>query len=239
MIYLYTDFSVRDFYTGQMHAAILQQNAEAKVVDLFHYADARDIEGSARLLARLYEYTPAGAVIACVVDPGVGGSRKPLIIEVGGRWLVGPDNGLFSLILRNNEAAVCREILWRPERLSNTFHGRDLFAPVAAMLDSGEMPGTRFCEPWMPDWPLQSQRIIYRDHYGNLMTGLLGASIDPDTVFVVNGHPVVHANRFSAVEKDQTFWMINSIGLVEIAANLSDASERLKASVGDDVLVQA
>ncbi len=239
MIYLFTDFSTQDIYVGQLHSAVLQRHPDARLVDLFHHADPRDIESAARLLARLYETAGDDAVIAAVVDPGVGGGRKPLMVKVDGRWLVGPDNGLFSLIMRQAESVDCREINWRPANMSVTFHGRDLFAPVAAMLDQGEMPDSSPCQPLMPAWPEETSRIIYRDHYGNLMTGLSEKSVHVNTVLVVNGEPVRHAERFGAVDVGSVFWMINSIGLVEIAANQADASARLGASVGDEALLQA
>jgi len=239
MIYFFTDFSSQDFYVGQLHSAVLRRNPDARLVDLFHHADPRDIEAAARLLARLSEYTASDAILVAVVDPGVGGSRRPLMIQADGRWLVGPDNGLFSFIVRQAQSVDCREINWRPANMSVTFHGRDLFAPVAAMLERGEMPDSTPCEAVVPDWPKESGRIIYRDHFGNLMTGLTEKSVTVDTVLAVNGEPIRHAERFGAVDAGDVFWMINSIGLVEIAANQADASACLGVSVGDEILFQA
>ena len=134
MICLFTDFSTRGFYAGQMRGAVLENNPRAQVLDLFHDATPWDVENAARLLARLLNHTPMNAVIIGVVDPGVGGPRRPLMMRLDNRWLVGPDNGLFSLAARESNSVSCYEILWRPRQMSATFHGRDLFAPVAAML---------------------------------------------------------------------------------------------------------
>lgn len=238
MIYLFTDFSVRDFYVGQMHGAIRQVNPDAKLIDLLHGVRSFDIEGAARLLDRLIEFTPKGSIIVGVVDPGVGGLRKPLMSRVDGRWLIGPDNGLFSPIIRRSGSAKSFDITWRPKQLSATFHGRDLFAPVAAMLDLGQKPDAVECEPFLPSWPAESARIIYKDHYGNLLTGLSGDSLDTGVALVLNGHTVSYASRYETIKEGDVCWIRNSIGLVEIAANRADASFCLGASVGDEILLR-
>src|SRR5271166_7022443 len=110
------------------------------VIDLFADAPVGNPKASAYLLAVYAEWFPAGTIFLCVVDPGVGGTRPSIIIEADSRWYVGPGNGLFELVRRRAKEARCWDIDWKPERLSASFHGRDLFAPVAAALARGELP---------------------------------------------------------------------------------------------------
>ena len=164
MIVLFTDFGANGPYLGQMEMAIRRIAPSAVVVNLLADAPSFDPRASAYLLAALTVEVPEGAVVLGVVDPGVGGPRRPMVARVDGRWLVGPDNGLFELLLRRGSQIETWEIVWRPDRLSATFHGRDLFAPVAARLASGQaldQMGLRRIEPpRRPDWPDDLASII-------------------------------------------------------------------------------
>ena len=116
-----------------------------------------------------------------IVDPGVGGERPAVFVEADGRWYVGPGNGLFELVQRRADTARRWDIAWRPERLSASFHGRDLFAPVAAMLAKGEMPPGRLSADGADrrlHWPDDLGEVVYVDHYGN--TGLRAATLPGD-----------------------------------------------------------
>ena len=126
---------------------------------------------------------PAGTVFLCVVDPGVGGARPAIVVEADGRWYVGPGNGLFELVQRRAGATRSWDIEWKPERLSASFHGRDLFAPVAAMLARGEPPPGPLRQDGADrrsDWPDDLGEIVYIDHFGNGMTGLRAAMLARD-----------------------------------------------------------
>jgi S-adenosyl-L-methionine hydrolase (adenosine-forming) len=175
MIVLFTDFGLAGPYTGQMKAVLHRLAPGVPVVDLFADAPSRNAKPASYLLAAYGAWFPPGTVLLAVVDPGVGGARAPLLVEADGRLYVGPDNGLFELVRRRAPAARTLEIIWRPETLSASFHGRDLFAPVAAMLARGDRPA---CEPHLgdfgrrPDWPDDLAEIVYIDHYGNALTGL-------------------------------------------------------------------
>ena len=167
MIVLFTDFGLHGPYTGQMKAVLHQMAPGIPVIDLFADAPAGNPKASAYLLAAYAAWFPAETVFLCVVDPGVGGTRPPIIVEADGRWYVGPGNGLFEMVQRRAVDTRSWTIDWRPERLSASFHGRDLFAPVAAMLARGESP------PGHPrrdeadrrrDWPDDFGEIIYIDH---------------------------------------------------------------------------
>ena len=125
-----------------------------------------------------------------MVDPGVGGTRPPIILEADGRWYVGPGNGLFELVERRATNNRSWHIDWKHERLSASFHGRDLFAPVAAMLARGEPPPGRSLGDSAhrrPDWPDDLQEIVYIDHYGNAMSGLRAAVLPRDAKLVTAG----------------------------------------------------
>ncbi|TAN72588.1 MAG: hypothetical protein EPN20_03665, partial [Magnetospirillum sp.] len=140
MIVMFTDFGADGPYLGQVEMAIRRTTPSLAVVNLVADAPRFDPRAAAYLLAALVAEVPAGTVILGVVDPGVGGSRRPVVVRVDGRWLVGPDNGLFEPLIRRAAAVEAWEIVWRPARLSSTFHGRDLFAPVAARLAGGMAP---------------------------------------------------------------------------------------------------
>ena len=153
---LFTDFGVAGPYTGQMKAVLHRAAPAMPVVDLFADAPMRDPRAAAYLLAAYAAWFPAGTVILAVVDPGVGGERPPVVVEADGIRYVGPGNGLFELVRRRAKAATITEIGWRPPALSASFHGRDLFAPVAALLARDEtvelIPRDA---DWQrrPDWP--------------------------------------------------------------------------------------
>ena len=150
------------------------------IIDLFADAPMGNPKASAYLLAAYAPWFPAGAIFLCVVDPGVGGTRPPLILEADGRWYVGPGNGLFELVQRRAGAVRCWDIDWMPEHVSASFHGRDIFAPVAARLARGETPTGRRREAdadRRADWPDDLPEVVYVDHFGNAMTGLRAATL--------------------------------------------------------------
>src|SRR5262249_47000472 len=143
VIALFTDFGAAGPYVGQMKAVLCREAPAVPVIDLMADAPACEPKSSAYLLAALAPWLSAGSVCLAVVDPGVGGRRAPIVVEADGRRFVGPDNGLFELVARRAAAAQAWEIAWRPPQLSASFHGRDLFAPVAGRLAAGTLP---------PDW---------------------------------------------------------------------------------------
>ena len=132
MIVLLTDFGLHGPYTGQMKAVLHQTAPGVPVIDLFADAPVGNPKAAAYLLPAYAGWFPAGTVFLCVVDPGVGEARPAIVLEADGRWYVGPGNGLFELVQRRAGATRSWDIEWKPERLSASFHGRDLFAPVAA-----------------------------------------------------------------------------------------------------------
>ena len=242
MIVLFTDFGGDGPYVGQIEAVLARDAPGTRVIGLLNDAPAYDAKRSAYLLASLIDVFPSEAVFLCVVDPEVGGERAALVVEADERLFVGPDNGLFEILVRRATRRGAWTITWRPETLSQSFHGRDLFAPVAALIASGEeIPGTAIDVESIrrPEWPDDLDEIIYIDHYGNAMTGRRAATI-PATVVVEAGHErMTRATTFSKVERGTPFWYENSSGLVEIAVNQGSASDQLGLVTGDAIAVNS
>jgi S-adenosylmethionine hydrolase len=242
MIVLFTDFGLHGPYTGQMKAVLHQMAPGMPVVDLFADAPVGNPKASAYLLAAYAAWFPAGTVFLCVVDPGVGGRRPASIVEADGRWYVGPGNGLFELVQRRTGKARSWDIDWRPEHLSASFHGRDLFAPVAAMLARGE-PLSRLARndgaERRTDWPDDLSEIVYIDHFGNAMTGLRAALLPPNARLAAAGHILERAGTFSDRPPGTAFWYENANGLAEIALNLGRADRELDLSIGSPVEIAA
>src|SRR6516225_7109846 len=235
MIALFTDFGLLGPYTGQLKAVLCLAAPEVAIIDLFGDAPAGDPKASAYLLAAYAAWFPAGTVFLCVVDPGVGGTRPAVIVEADGRWYVGPGNGLFELVLRRASMARRWDIEWKPERLSASFHGRDLFAPVAGLLARGEPPPGRPRKDRADrraDWPDDLCEVVYVDHFGNAMTGVRAAMLAPTGKLVVAGRLLERARTFSDLPPGAAFWYENSNGLAEIAVNQERADRALGLSIG-------
>ena len=242
MIVLFTDFGLAGPYTGQMQAVLRQTAPEIPAISLFADAPAGQPKPSAYLLAAYAAWFAAGTVFLCVVDPGVGGARRAVIAEADGKYFVGPDNGLFDLALRRGEASALWAITWRPPALSASFHGRDLFAPVAARLARGD----KLAELARPaddraaerGWPDDLAEIVYLDHYGNALTGLRGTIVPPDAQLNAGGRSIAPAATFSSVPEGEAFWYVNSNGLVEIAVNRGSAAATLGLELGTPVAIE-
>lgn len=242
MIVLFTDFGLHGPYTGQVKAVLAREAPGVPVIDLFADAPVWDPQLSAYLLAAYAHEFPAGTVFLCVVDPGVGTERRPLVVEADGRRFVGPDNGLFELVRRRAVDVGAAAIDWRPARLSATFHGRDLFAPVAARLALNRQPLATPLDPRdvaRPDWPDDLPAVVYIDVYGNAMTGLRAAALPEDAVLVVGDVAVPRGRTFGDVPPGAALWYENSNGLAEIAVNRGRADDDLGLEVGTAVEVEA
>jgi S-adenosyl-L-methionine hydrolase (adenosine-forming) len=240
VIVLYTDFGGADPYVGQVKAVLHARAPRVPVVDALHDVPAFGIEPAAHLLTALAPIYPRGSVFVAVVDPGVGGPREAIVVRADGRRFVGPDNGLMSLLWQRVARRACLRIVWRPVRLSSSFHGRDLFAPVAAALALGGAPRGWLVRQRAPKVLLDARdlaRVIYIDHYGNAMTGLRAASVGQAARLRVAGRRLARAATFGDARAGAAFWYENSIGLVEIAANGASAARKLGLRVGTAVRV--
>lgn len=238
MIVLSTDFGLDGPYVGQMKTVLYRKAPGVPVVDLFADLPVFNPRATAYILPAYIDEFPPGSVFLCVVDPGVGSLRKPLIVFADDRWFVGPDNGVFHVICKR--ALECRRwvITYRPQKLSSSFHGRDLFAPVAARLAVGrEVPGKLLDvaeTPW-ESWPDELFEIVYLDHYGNAITGIRACQLDVNDQLVLREKKLRFSRTFSEARAGEPFWYENANGLVEIAVKEDSVSKRLNLEVGDRV----
>ncbi len=229
MILLYTDFGLAGPYVGQMKSVLAALAPATPAIDLMHDAPAFRPDLAAYLLAALADDLPARCVLLGVVDPGVGGARDPIALRLGERWCVGPDNGLFALLARRHGAPEWHRLTARPDRLSASFHGRDLFAPAAARLARGDETGLAAHQPRAgADWPDDLDAAIYVDGFGNVMTGRRAAGW---TAARYAGLP--RARTFSDVPAGSAFWYENAHGLIELAVNRGSAARTLALAPGD------
>ncbi|MGB5454267.1 MAG: SAM-dependent chlorinase/fluorinase [Sedimenticolaceae bacterium] len=236
-VFLFTDFGLAGPYVGQMTGAILGQDPRLAVINLMHDAPAMRPDLSAYLLAACCSALPSGSVVAAVVDPGVGGERAALVVETPSLTAVGPDNGLLSRLPGITRVQV---IDWRPAAMSSSFHGRDLFAPVAAMLAVGDFPAATAIVPGAmvgADWPGEVRQVVYIDAFGNLMIGIDAGNLSKNRHIRVPGHLIGHAETFCRAPPGGLFWYRNSQGLVEIAANRGSAADALGLALGDKILL--
>lgn len=182
IITLLTDFGLKDAYTGVMKGVILSVNPEAQLVDITHDVGPQNIEEAAYLVDEYYRYFPTGTTHLCVVDPTVGSSRRPIIICRDGYYFVGPDNGIFTHVLKGARTFAITNSAYMLKNVSDTFHGRDIFAPVAAHISNGVRPeeiGVDVSDPVniKDNLPvIQGTRLVGKvvrfDHFGNAITNI-------------------------------------------------------------------
>lgn len=257
-ITLLTDFGTQDYFVAAMKGVILSSNPDATIVDISHEIPPQDIYAGAFNLLAVYQNFPAGTIHAAVVDPGVGSERRAIIMECAGQFFVGPDNGLFSFIVqregKHRTHQVTNEKFFR-HPVSNTFHGRDVFAPVAAALANGAEPGA--FGPLIDTivelqslTPLQGTdgtiegAIIHIDRFGNVITNLttkdLGSQ-DNAVQININGRQITSYRQFFAetsVGADELFMFLGSAGFIEIAARNASAASILNAQRGQAVVAR-
>jgi len=256
IITLLTDFGLRDAYVGIMKGVILGFNPHARLVDLGHEIPPQDILAGALALKFAWRYFPPGTVHLAVVDPGVGSSRRGLAASILGHFFVGPDNGLFSLIFQEQEpgAVVSLENFhYFLPQVSATFHGRDIFAPVAAHL-SLRTPltdlGPELADPVKLDIPSPRfqdtevfGQVIYCDHFGNLISNIPFASFnswlqDRSVQIQVDGCPVTHLGiTYSDAPPGALLALAGSHGYLEIASRQGSAAQILGAGPGASVQI--
>lgn len=257
VITLTTDFGLKDSYVGTMKGVILRIFPQATLVDITHQITPQDVLEAALIVGSAYRYFPIGAVHLVIVDPGVGGERRPLLVAGREHFFVGPDNGAFTHLLESDPAARIRRIA-EPRYLlpgiSDTFHGRDVFAPVAAYLARGVDPaefGPELDDPIQLEaprpriWGDQIRgEVVHIDSFGNVVSNITRRQFD-ETVrgrrvrIELNGKTVDRISRtYSDQERGRTLALFNSHDLLEIAVREGRAERRLGAGKGDTVLVQ-
>ncbi|MEY6431378.1 SAM-dependent chlorinase/fluorinase [Thioalkalicoccus limnaeus] len=236
-IALATDFGAGP-YVGQMQLALSAPLPGLPCIDLIHDLPPFRPDLAAYLLLALVRDVPDGTLYLAIVDPGVGGPRDVLFVEADGNGFIGPDNGLLAIVARRARRCAVHRLAWRPARMSRSFHGRDLMVPLVARLLSGrDIAAARLPPTEMvgAGWPERCARIIYADHYGNLMTGLRVADLQGLSELDVGGERIQRAETFCEVPPGAVFWYENALGLVEFAVNQGRADERLALRVGDSV----
>lgn len=233
-IVLFTDFGPSGPYVGQMESVLRLTAPNIPVINLLSNAPTADPRLSSYLLAALRHSFPINSIFLSVVDPGVGGERRAVVLQADGQTFVGPDNSLLNTVAVQSQNTQWSEIIWRPEHCSMSFHGRDIFAPVAAKLAIKKADD--LLQPFegndLNDWPHDLAEVIYFDHYGNAMTGLRYSDSLSGKTLTVNDIRIKQADTFSAVEEQQAFWYKNSSGLVEIAVNKGRAEQQLALRLG-------
>lgn len=262
IVALLTDYGTRDHYAGSLRGAVLAACPDAQVVDITHEVKAHGVREAAFMLRATVTAFPAGTVFVTVVDPGVGTDRRGLAIRAGGYVFVGPDNGVFSLILADHPEAEVRQLtnagLFRAH-VSSTFHGRDIFGPVGGALSRGtafEEVGPSVDDPFRFEFPRTHRaaegafegRVIYVDLYGNLVSSislaewapLLAAANGDLTEFVVEVDGVVLpvVTTFGDVPEDDGCAYLGSAGRLEVAVNLGSAAKRFGAAIGATVMLR-
>ena len=256
IITLTTDFGYADPFVGIVKGAILCINSNLHIVDLNHGIPPQDIRAAALTVAASVDYFPLGTIHVAVVDPGVGSERRPIVIHSAGHYFVGPDNGVFSFALKDKESSCIVHLsneAYHRQPKSQTFHGRDIFAPVAAHLARG-VPLAEFGSPLKDSaclpWPaLERTRefivgeVLYIDHFGNLFTNIrerdLTGVAKEKIRFHLNGIEIQGlAQSYAAGDKDTYIALVNSWGLVEIASCNDNAASRSQAKIGNKVRVE-
>lgn len=228
-IVLFTDFGPSGPYIGQLESVLRLTAPNVPIINLLSNAPTADPRLSSYLLAALRYSFPVNSIFLAVVDPGVGGERRAVVLHADGQIFVGPDNGLMNTVAVQAQNAQWSKIIWKPEHCSMSFHGRDLFAPVAAKLaiNAADDLLQSFDRNDLNDWTQDLAEVIYFDYYGNAMTGLRYREADFGKTLTVNGIAIKQAGTFSDVEEQQAFWYKNSSGLVEIAVNKGCAEQQL------------
>lgn len=234
-IVLFTDFGAADLYAGQVEAVLDRLAPGVRVIHLLHAAPAFDIQASAHLLAALARGLVPGDVLVGVVDPGVGTNRDAVVVRADDRWYVGPDNGLFSVAVARAAAKSVWRIAGHPLGVSPSFHGRDIFAPMAAAVATDHFPNESVAAALDLAVRLDGDdlaKVIYVDHYGNCFTGIRAPCVPQTNRLVVGGLELPHARVFGDAKVGEPFWYENSSGLVEIAVNRGSAADRLGLAIG-------
>ncbi|NTW56273.1 MAG: SAM-dependent chlorinase/fluorinase [Chlorobiaceae bacterium] len=254
-IVLMTDFGLGDTFVGQMKGVIRSIAPSAVVIDLTHAVSPQNIAQGAFLLGKSLPYFPAGSIFVTVVDPGVGTSRRAIAVETAKHIFVSPDNGLLSPVLQHEKVVRCVRISESRFMLpvsSSTFHGRDLFSPVAAHLSTG-LPVAELGQSLDPgecvrrDQPACSLSadgkvlegiIIYADHFGNLVTSIeTGTILEPKRWEVECGNisPMPLSLTYGSVPEGAPLAYRGSSGTVEIGLRNGNAAQSLGLQPGDIV----
>lgn len=263
LITLTTDFGLVDGFVGILKGVILSINPEAQCIDITHDVGRQDVVGGAFVLANSVPFFPEAAIHLCVIDPGVGSTRRAIAVQLRETLYVGPDNGVLSLAIAEQRSRLPevqpraielnKPFYWL-SRISSTFHGRDIFSPCAAHLSRGiplQELGTAI-DNWMTLAPSRPTRrsdgtllghVIYIDHYGNIVSDIAEKELAPlgtDEISVEIGGREIRglAKSYSDVEPEEFTALVGSPWKLEIAQREGNAAEALGVQIGDPILVR-
>ncbi|MFN3871013.1 MAG: S-adenosyl-l-methionine hydroxide adenosyltransferase family protein [Aquificaceae bacterium] len=247
IIAILTDFGTKDGFVGAMKGVILGINPKVHIVDLSHHVEPFNVLHGALLLKAHFSYFPKGTIFLCVVDPGVGSERLPIVVSSGDYTFVGPYNGLFDLALRSIED---KPKAYKIERytllqVSQTFHGRDVFAPACAYLSKGIKPEDfgmpidyRFTLPW--ENPREEKgylvgKVIYFDHFGNCITNIPCGAYKEG---IFRGKSLRIASHFLEVKDKRPALICGSFGFMELFIPMDNARDKLGVDLGEEVRIK-
>jgi S-adenosylmethionine hydrolase len=247
---LLTDFGLDDVYVGVMKAVLLSRCPDARIVDLTHAIPPQDVLLGALALEDALPYLPRGSAVVAVVDPGVGSTRAAIAARSGGRWLLGPDNGLLSWCLSPDTEVVRIEATrYRQPEVSSTFHGRDVFAPAAAHLLMGAE--LAMLGPPVSSWVELERPVVHRldggaveahviavDHFGNLILDARAGDLPPRPLLRVAGREIHGLVRTYADAAGTLCALVGSFGRVEIALPNGSAARELGLGRGAVVVCE-
>lgn len=259
MITFTTDFGLIEHYVGAMKGVIYSIHPSAQLVDVTNSVQSFDVLDGAIAISQAYSYFPPDSIHLVVVDPGVGGTRRPLVARIGQHFFVGPDNGVFSLVYDREESISVRHITaehYFRQPVSNTFHGRDIFAPVAAYISKGveldkfgdEITDyVRFAAPKPKTTGANAWKalVLKVDKFGNLITNvtpkdlpqLFEPSAPPFKVTVGKAEVTKMQSNYADGAQGEIFCILGSAGFLEISANRNSAARLAEANKGSEVTI--
>jgi S-adenosylmethionine hydrolase len=252
IIALLTDFGTKDYFVGAMKGAILSINETAKIVDIAHEIPPQDVHSASFTLRACYKNFPKKTIFTAVIDPGVGSNRRAILVETDDYYFVAPDNGLLSFIFddeTNFRVFELSEERFFAEKISRTFHGRDIFAPVAAHLSKGVAPNEfgaeikdfirfRTTKPRKISANKIEAEIIHTDCFGNLITNLEQTDLPESFTLEIGSKRIGKLqNFFAEAETGEVFMILGSAGFLEVVAFRASAANLLNAKVGQKILM--
>jgi S-adenosylmethionine hydrolase len=252
MITITTDFGLKDPYVAEMKGVIYAIKPAAKIVDVSHQIDKYSVRAAAFVLASAAPYFAKGTVHVVVVDPGVGTSRRAIVVQTKKAYFVGPDNGVLMLAAQAQGIKHIYELTnqkYMLPEVSSTFHGRDVFAPAAAYLDKGVKPqefGVEITDPVMPKFAAIERKnasvfgeVLHVDGFGNVITNIGRAEVATAKTVKVNLHHVslqLHCSEtYGNAKSQEPIALIGSHGFLELALNQGSFSEKYRVNSGDRI----
>jgi S-adenosylmethionine hydrolase len=250
IVTLTTDFGTRDHFVGVMKGVILGICPASRIVDISHEVPPFEVAEGGFLISQAYRYFPAKTVHVVVVDPGVGSARRPILIEATGQYFIGPDNGVLAMVYSDtlHKARVITNEKYFLHPVSNTFHGRDIFAPAAAHLAKGARPSSfgkiiedhlkpAFTEPQRTSKRVWCGTVLHIDRFGNLITNFQiekfeGMRLRPFQFAIGTRQLTYLGATYSGAAAGEPFVLVGSSGFLEVSVNQDSAAKLLGCSVG-------